>query len=184
MIIAVIPAKGKSNRLPNKNMSLIFKNPMIYYTIKYAEKSNLINDIYVSTDDKKIENYCQKLGIKTIHRPDHLCGEALIIDVYRHAYNILKLKLDIKTLVGLQPDHPDRLLELDKVIKIFQQKKVDQLISVEKNGTKNGAHYILSKGVLSGKTPQKIYKVIDDCTNVHTKHDLDIAKNNIKKLSN
>lgn len=179
MIVAIIPAKGKSNRLPNKNMSLIHENPMIYYTVKYAEKSNLINDIFISTDDQKIETYSIELGIKTIHRPDHLCGEAMIIDVYRHAFNTLKSKVDIKMLVGLQPDHPDRKLDLDHVIKKFQKDKVDQLISVEKNGTKNGAHFILSKEVLIGKTPEKISKVVDDCTNVHTKEDLEIAKRNI-----
>ncbi len=179
MIIAIIPAKGTSTRLPNKNMIEILGRPMIYYTINYAKKSSFINDIYVSTDQQKIKEYCQTLGIKTIHRPIDLCGETPIIDVYRHAYMQLKDKLEIKTMIGLQPDHPDRTLILDDVIKLFQKKQVHELTSCELNKKKNGAHYILSKEVLLGKDPLTTYQIIDDCTNVHFKEDLKIAEKNI-----
>ena len=39
MIIAVIPAKGHSKRLPNKNMQIINGVPLIEYTINYVKKS-------------------------------------------------------------------------------------------------------------------------------------------------
>ena len=50
MIVAIIPAKLSSKRLKNKNMSLVNGKPLIQYTINYAKKSTLLDDIYVSTD--------------------------------------------------------------------------------------------------------------------------------------
>ena len=53
MIIAVIPAKSGSLRLKNKNIKILNKKPMIYWSIKYAKKSKLLDKIYVSTNSKK-----------------------------------------------------------------------------------------------------------------------------------
>jgi len=53
MIIAIIPAKGGSLRLKNKNIKILNKRPMIYWSIKYAKKSKLLDKIYVSTNSKK-----------------------------------------------------------------------------------------------------------------------------------
>ena len=149
MIVAVIPAKGKSNRLPKKNMSVINGKPMIDYTIQYARSFDLIDDIYVSTEDKSIREHCLRLNLKVIKRPIHLCGEASIIEVYRHAFNYIGSN-KINILIGLQPDHPDRKKKLKDVFEIYIENKADQLISRESNGSKNGAHYILSKKVLEG----------------------------------
>ena len=63
MIIAVIPAKGFSRRLKGKNMIAVNGNPLLFHTIEYAKKSKLINKIFVSTDDKKIEDYALKNDI-------------------------------------------------------------------------------------------------------------------------
>ena len=60
MIIAVIPAKGHSKRLPNKNMQIINGVPLIEYTINYVKKSKIINDFYVTTDSLEIQSYCEK----------------------------------------------------------------------------------------------------------------------------
>ena len=70
-------------------------------------------------------------------------------------YFSIKVKHKIKTIVGLQPDHPDRKVSLDKVIKIFKRKKLDFLYSKDKYGNKNGAHYILSKRILEGNKSKK-----------------------------
>ena len=43
MIVVIIPAKGDSSRLPNKNMILLNDKPLINYTIDYANNSKLID---------------------------------------------------------------------------------------------------------------------------------------------
>ena len=60
MKIVIIPAKGGSKRLHNKNMHLINGKPLIHYTLNYVKKCEEINDVYVSTDSTEIKNYCIK----------------------------------------------------------------------------------------------------------------------------
>ena len=179
MIIGIIPAKGQSSRLPNKNMSLINGRPMLEYTIEYARQSTRLSKLYVSTEDEAIAAHCRHIGVDVIKRDNSLCGETPIIDVYRDAFRKLS-DITIDVIVGLQPDHPDRKLNIDEVIKKFEEDNADQLISKEADGTKNGAHYILSKAVLEGAEPEDITVVIDDCTNVHFAEDLEKASQNLE----
>ena len=178
MMIAIIPAKGHSKRLHNKNMSILNGRPMLDYTINYARTSKQIAEIYVSTEDEGIETYCLRRGLNVIRRTPDLCGETPIIDVYRHAFR----QIDdghIAAIVGLQPDHPDRKLNLDGVIAKFLEEDLDHLFSKESDEQKNGAHYILSRAVLLGQAPKKDAYVYDHCTNVHTKEDLEQASLNL-----
>ena len=181
MIIAIIPAKKRSTRLINKNLRLINRKPLLYWTAKYAKESKKIDRIYVSSDSKSTLRYSKKIGLRTILRPKKLTGETPILDVYKHAYKKIKKYINVSAIVGLQPDHPDRNLKLDSVIKNFLKKKCDFLFSVDKKKKKNGAHYILSKKLLLGGKIQKKIKVIDDCTNIHFLKDLKISEKNLKK---
>lgn len=61
-IIAIIPAKGYSHRVPNKDMRLFNGKPMLFYTIEQAPKSQLIDEIHVSTDKPEIKEYCESYG--------------------------------------------------------------------------------------------------------------------------
>ena len=61
-ILAITLARGGSKKIKNKNIVLIKKKPLIYYTIKEAKKSKLINDYIVSTDSLKIANVSKKCG--------------------------------------------------------------------------------------------------------------------------
>jgi CMP-N-acetylneuraminic acid synthetase len=85
MIVIVIPAKGASNRLPNKNMTPINGRPMLDYAIEGALASKRAAAVYVSTDSDAIAAHAAACGIKVIRRPESLGGEVPIIEVYRHA---------------------------------------------------------------------------------------------------
>ena len=50
--IAIIPARGGSKRIPNKNIKDFFGKPIISYAIETAIKSNLFDEIMVSTDSE------------------------------------------------------------------------------------------------------------------------------------
>ena len=60
----IIPARGGSKRIKNKNIMLFHKKPMISYSINAASKSRLFKQIIVSTDNKKIKKVAEKLGAK------------------------------------------------------------------------------------------------------------------------
>jgi len=60
--LCIIPARGGSKRIKNKNIKKFFDKPIIGYSISAAKKSNCFDKIIVSTDSKKIANIAKKLG--------------------------------------------------------------------------------------------------------------------------
>lgn len=52
--IVIIPARGGSKGLPNKNIALFQGHPLIAWPIQYAKNSSLVSEIIVSTDSEQI----------------------------------------------------------------------------------------------------------------------------------
>lgn len=180
MIIAIIPAKADSRRMPNKNMALLLGKPLIYYSIENAKESELIDKIYVSTDSDEIAEYARSQGVGVIRRGSDLGGEVPLIDVYYQALS--QIKDDAAYIVGLQPDHPDRTANIDEAIRFAIEKKYQDMFTVDSCGKRNGSIRIMKVDALKDK---KIYvnvgSFLDDCTNIHTLGDLNIAKSNLEK---
>ena len=65
MIVAVIPARGGSKRIPRKNIGDFFGKPILAYSIQAAQRSGLFDRILVSTDDPEIAAVAQKWGAET-----------------------------------------------------------------------------------------------------------------------
>jgi CMP-N-acetylneuraminic acid synthetase len=64
-ILAIIPARGGSKRIKNKNIVKFKGKPMIVQTLDVAKKCKYIDKIIVSSESKKILNVCKKKGINT-----------------------------------------------------------------------------------------------------------------------
>ena len=84
--IIIIPARGGSKRIKNKNLVPINGIPLIDYTIKHALDSSFQSQIYVSTDSKVLKNHLKKFEINIITRPkiisnDRSPSELALIDV-------------------------------------------------------------------------------------------------------
>jgi len=62
-ILGIIPARGGSKGIPQKNIRKIGEKPLIQHSIEAAKKSK-INKIIVSTDDQKIAKIAKKLELK------------------------------------------------------------------------------------------------------------------------
>ena len=60
--IAIIPARGGSKRIPKKNIKFFYGKPIISYSIEVAKKSNLFDEIMVSTDDIEISKVSKSYG--------------------------------------------------------------------------------------------------------------------------
>jgi pseudaminic acid cytidylyltransferase len=74
--LAIIPARGGSKRIPNKNIRNFCGQPMISYILKEAEKSNLFDKIHVSTDSKMIASVVKNLGyVIDFMRPGNLSDD-------------------------------------------------------------------------------------------------------------
>jgi len=63
-VIAIIPARAGSKRIPNKNVHELGGRPMIAWTIEAAIKSSLFTDILVSTDGDGIAQLSKSLGAR------------------------------------------------------------------------------------------------------------------------
>ena len=183
MIVVIIPAKGGSSRLPNKNMLLVNGKPMLDFTIAEAKASKKVDSIYVSTDSETIAKHAKSLGVEIVMRPVDLGGDVPIIEVYRHALKKINI-LSINIIVGMQPDHPDRTVPADKALNIFERENLDHLYSKENEHTKNGSYMIMSRKYLENNTCLKETYLIDNCTNVHYQADLEKAALNLTRTKN
>lgn len=134
-ILAVIPARGGSKSIKNKNMSIIKGKPLIFYTIKEALKSKLITDLVVSSDDKNIINYSSKLGALTpFKRPKSLSTDnTLSAPVIYHALEFMERlqKINYDLIIMLQPTSPFRKVKhIDEALDLIIRKNYDSLVSV------------------------------------------------------
>lgn len=174
MILVVIPAKGGSSRLPNKNMTMLMGRPMIDYAIEEARQSKRADRIVISTDDDAIAAHAAAQGVEVVRRSVELGGDVPLFDVYLHAARQIGLE-QVDILIGLQADHPDRNVRVDDALAFFEQEGADLLTSTEADGTKNGSYKIYDRRMLATGTPTKEVVLVDDCTNVHYAADLDKA---------
>jgi N-acylneuraminate cytidylyltransferase len=62
--LAIIPARGGSKRIPRKNIKPFLGKPIIAYSIEAALKSNLFDEVMVSTDDKEIAEIAKSYGAR------------------------------------------------------------------------------------------------------------------------
>lgn len=78
MIVAIIPARGGSKRIPKKNIKKFFGKPIISYSIKAAIDSNLFDKVIVSTDCDEIAQISIESGADVpFIRPKELSGDFL-----------------------------------------------------------------------------------------------------------
>lgn len=161
--LAIIPARGGSKSIKNKNLYLIKNKPLIYYTIQSAIKSKYLNTVLLSTDSKKIFQYVKKFPKIKIPflRPKKLAGDkVLTLPVLKYTLlryeKILKKKFDF--IVLLQPTSPLRTSkDIDNSIKLLTKKKTDSLISVTSVGANHPLRMkkILKNNKLSNYITQK-----------------------------
>lgn len=125
-ILAIIPARGGSKKLPGKNIKLMAGRPLIAYTIEAALKSGYIDRIIVSTDDEKISEVSKKYGAEVIKRPEHIATDnAKMTDVIFHALEILeKERYFPEVVILLQPTSPLRTTgDIEKATEFFLKNK-------------------------------------------------------------
>jgi len=137
--IAIIPARGGSKRLPNKNILSLGGIPLIVHSILYAQKNKaIIDEIYVSTDDAAIKKNALDYGAKVIDRPENLSGDfEPTVSALKHVLE--SLDYEVENVVVLQPTNPLRPENLLKeTFEIYQKQNGDSLFTVSRNHQKLG----------------------------------------------
>jgi CMP-N,N'-diacetyllegionaminic acid synthase len=119
-VIAIIPARGGSKRLPGKNVRLLNGLPLITWTIRAALKSGTVDRVILSSEDPEIMKVALAHGCEVpFCRPIELASDTTsTVEVILQAIDCLNIKS--ATVVVLQPTSPLRLPEdIDDSVKKF-----------------------------------------------------------------
>lgn len=134
-MLAIIPARGGSKGIPDKNIKIFAGKPLIVHTIEAAKKAKGISRIIVSTDSEKIAQIAIRSGAEIpFMRPKRLATDsARAIDNYIYTLSRLNSVAGKKYshFMVLQPTSPLRTSkDIDNAIQLFFDKKADSVISV------------------------------------------------------
>lgn len=166
-IICIIPARGGSQRIPDKNIVPLGGKPLLVHSIEHAKKSKYISEIYVSTDDKKIAAVAKKAGAEVVERPLKLATSKASSELaLLHVLDYLREKGQRlpDAVVFLQGTSPLRKKnDIDKAIEYFFAQKADSLFSACRNYSliwtiKNGRPYPLNYDYRSRTMEQDMEK--------------------------
>jgi len=135
-VLAVIPARGGSKRLPRKNIKTINGIPLIAYTIEAAKNAKLLTDFLVTTEDAEILKVAKEYGAPTpFIRPESLSGDEIRnIETVNHALMFMEEKRGFQydIVVLLQPTSPIRSSDhIDQAVRMLWNSKLPSLASVK-----------------------------------------------------
>jgi len=143
-IIAIIPARLRSQRLKLKNIMMFKGKPLFIWALVSALKSKYIDDVFLTTDSEQIIKIAKKFGYSTgfLRNAKLSKSNTKSKDVIIDALKNLKKKYDF--FIYLQPTSPLRTVyDIDSSIKKIIRTNYDSLISVVDFKKKpNGAIYI------------------------------------------
>lgn len=132
-VLGLIPARGGSKGVPNKNIRDLDGKPLIAHSIEAGQNASSIDTVVVSTDDDEIATVADQYGARVpFIRPDYLAtDEAPTAPVIRHAVEYLRKQgEEYSTFVLLQPTSPLRTEEhIDEAYSKYVRSDIDSLIS-------------------------------------------------------
>ena len=182
-IIAIIPARGGSKRLKNKNMFPLWGKPMIYWTIREAQKSKYIKDIYVSTENTKIIDYAKNCGVKVIKRKKALARDKVFkMEVIADSVKKISKFSKPSLVLSLQANSPNiSYRDIDKAIERLIKFNRNEIISVDENYSQNSAIRAMKTSYVFQKSlSTHCGFIVTDTLDVHTKSDINKLKKMIK----
>ncbi len=141
MNIAIIPARGGSKRIPNKNIIDFCGKPIIYYTIQAAINSGIFDKIIVSTDSEKIADISIKFGAEVPYLRKQFADDKspvskATLEALIQAENYYNIKFD--NVIQLMANCPNRTSKnISDCFDYFNINNLNFLISCFKFGWMN-----------------------------------------------
>ncbi len=133
--LAIIPARGKSKRIPKKNITNLLGKPMLYYTIDAAKRSKLFDKILVSTDNEEIGKIARKYDVDVHMRPKKLRNyNTTTMSIFLNIIEEMEKKNEIyDNIFILLPTSPLRTSEdIKKAFNKFLKNNANALMAVTK----------------------------------------------------
>lgn len=138
-VLAIIPAKGRSTRLPGKNLLEVCGKPLVAYSIEEAKKSKHITRLMVSTGEERIVDIARKYGVEIPYLEEAsytMQDNPLVPDLFNYTRHRLKELdgYDPDFLVMLQPTSPLRKAEhIDQCIEAAFNADADYVATVSES---------------------------------------------------
>ena len=128
-IVSVILARGGSKEIPSKNIINVKGKPLIYYTIKASQESN-VQETWVSTDCAKIKKVAQKFNANVLDRPKIISQD---FSKSEEALIHFSEKIEFDVLVFIQPTSPLlKSKDINKGIRLILDEGYNSVFSVYK----------------------------------------------------
>ena len=148
-VVALVPARGGSVGIPRKNLRVVRGKPLVVHTVEAALASNVIDHVYLSSDDSEILALGRTLGVETIERSPALASNsATAAEVVTDFIARLPVELADADpyLVYLQPTSPLRTAEhIDAVFAELQAQRGSFGLSVKRMKDTPYKAFILSQ---------------------------------------
>lgn len=162
-VIALIPARLGSKGVKEKNIFPINEKPLIDFTIEAAKSSEFIDEIFVSSDSKKILERASYLNVNGIIRPSkYSMDNSTAVEVVNHFYkkiikNGIFSESDDFYLVYLQPTSPLRDVKiLDDSFRLMMSEEKTSLISLTINQYSPFKSFYIRDGYATSMFDEKI----------------------------
>ena len=140
-IVALLPMKGNSERVPNKNLKLFNGKPLFHIVVQTLLESKYIEAIVVNTDSNEIkENIEKNFGNKVtvINRPSDMIGDMVSMNrIIGHDINVVNADLYIQTHSTnplLRTSSIDKAL--GKMLSFDKKNDFDSIFSVTRHQTR------------------------------------------------
>ena len=144
-VLAIIPARGGSKGIPNKNIKDLNGKPLIYYSIEAGQKSKYVTRTVLSTESPKIKEVAESFGCEVVDRPMELAqDETHTIPVLIQVLDYLKDKENYNpdVVILLQPTCPLRdAKQIDEAFELFQKSDCDPCCAVRSMGITHAKWY-------------------------------------------
>ncbi|WP_085906812.1 cytidylyltransferase domain-containing protein [Kiloniella majae] len=132
--LAIIPARGGSKGIPQKNIVDLNGKPLIAYTLEAVLKAKCLDRVVVSTDDNAVKDVVKEFGVDVITRPSELAEDKTpTLPVLQDVISQLAAKNNYlpEAVVTLQPTSPLRSSQhIDEAIELFKANPAaDSLVS-------------------------------------------------------
>lgn len=133
MIVAIIPARGGSKRIPRKNIREFRGKPMMAWSIEAARESGCFDRVVVSTDDDEIADVAHRYGAEVpFRRPRELADDLTpTVPVIAHAIEALEATMEaVEYACCIYPTAPFVLSEdLKASFEVFRRSEADFVLA-------------------------------------------------------
>jgi YrbI family 3-deoxy-D-manno-octulosonate 8-phosphate phosphatase len=142
--IAIIPARGGSDRVPRKNLVPLAGLPLLAHSIGHALRASSVSETYVSTENSEIAAVAERHGASVVFRPAELSEEAATSE------SALLHALEVRRSAGL--DDPDLVVFLQCTSPVRAEDDIDRAVArLQAAGADSLLSATQSRGLIWGR---------------------------------